>query len=542
MSFKCIFITGGVVSSLGKGLTAASLAMILERYGLKIGMLKLDPYLNVDPGTMNPFEHGEVYVTDDGAETDLDLGHYHRFLQNASLSKYSTASAGQIYSQVLNQERQGSFLGKTIQVIPHITNCIIQAIRNCAEQSNPDILIVEIGGTTGDIESQPFLEAIRQFRQEHTEQCINIHMTYVPFLKAAGEFKSKPTQHSTQTLRSLGIFPDAIFCRSEQPIPNDIKKKISLFCNIHHTAVFNLTDVDSVYALPIALTNEGVDQFLARSLHLPSNNHVDLSDVTTLLQQKPSPNHHARIGVIGKYTQHKDAYKSIFEALTHASLQLNCHTEIIPIDSESLENNSLDTSLLASLDGILVPGGFGQRGWKGKIKAAQYSREHNIPYLGICLGLQDLVTEFAKHVCQLHDANSLEMNPETPHPVVCLMDSQQNIVNIGGTMRLGQYRCHLSHNTLAHSAYQQDTIQERHRHRYEVNPKYLDTLRQHGLIISGVSDQGLCESVEVPNHPWMVGVQFHPEFLSKLLAPHPLFTHFISAALQFSQRRRQCFA
>lgn len=534
MSFKSIFLTGGVVSSLGKGLTAASLALLLERQGLKIAMLKLDPYLNVDPGTMNPYEHGEVYVTDDGVETDLDLGHYHRF-SSVQLSKYSTATSGQIYTRVITKERNGAFLGRTVQVIPHVTNEIIHVIQSCAEHYKPDVLIVEIGGTIGDIESLPFLEAVRQFRCEHPQDCLSLHMTYVPYLKAAKEIKTKPTQHSVQNLRSIGISPDAILCRSESPLNSEVKRKISLFCNVPEHAVFNAIDLErSIYEMPLLLAQENIADFLLHKLGF-SPKPLDLSDwenlVTALCDQNRPV---VRIGLVGKYLEHKDAYKSVFESLSHASVPAGCSLEIVPISPES--EDLLEQ--LSKCDGCLIPGGFGTRSWEGKIAAAGYCREHNIPCFGICLGMQALVVEYARYALNSPLANSLEMDPATPDPVVCMMHGQDTEIK-GGTMRLGAYPCRIDPESKAFAAYKKDLVQERHRHRYEVNPSYINRLQENGLKISGVCPQGeLCEIVEISNHRWMLGVQFHPEFLSKLTNPHPLFVEFLRAALAYSLEKR----
>lgn len=536
MPFKCLFLTGGVVSSLGKGLTAASLALLLERQNLRVAMLKLDPYLNMDPGTMNPFEHGEVYVTDDGIETDLDLGHYHRF-SSVHLSKHSTATSGQIYARVIQKERNGQFLGSTVQVIPHITNEIVQTILDCGTKNNSDVLIVEIGGTVGDIESLPFLEAIRQFCCKNPQNCLNLHMTYIPYLKAAKEVKTKPTQHSVQMLRSIGIMPDAILCRSEEPISEEVKKKISLFCNVADNAVFNIVDAQSIYELPLILFEERIAAFISEKLHLSDSQPIDLTDWQDLVLRlnTPLPNK-VKIALVGKYIQHMDAYKSILEAITHARLKLHYEAEIITIDSE-------DPQLLEKLnqcDGCLVPGGFGSRGWEGKISAAQFCRENQIPYFGICLGMQALVVEYARHVLHLDNADSLEMNPEAHHPIVCTMEGQASLLETGGTMRIGAYPCVLSlKDSKAFQAYQKVEISERHRHRYEVNPDYLSPLQKSGLKVTGTfSEKQLCEIVEIDNHPWMVGVQFHPEFLSKLVEPHPLFVHFLQAAFNFSKNKK----
>ncbi|WP_213357687.1 CTP synthase [Chlamydiifrater phoenicopteri] len=533
MSFKCLFLTGGVVSSLGKGLTAASLALLLERHGLSVSMLKLDPYLNVDPGTMNPFEHGEIYVTDDGAETDLDLGHYYRF-SSVNLSKLSTATSGQIYARVIKKEREGRYLGSTVQVVPHITNEIKEVIRSCVGDQKPDIVIVEIGGTVGDIESLPFLEAIRQFRYENAQDCLNFHMTYVPYLKASGEIKSKPTQHSVQTLRGIGVIPDAILCRSEVALSGDLKRKISLFCSVPEEAVFNIPDVEaSVYELPLILDEESIAQFVMSRLGFSSGDRKNnLDDWKKLVSVLKSPKDKISVGVVGKYLQHKDAYKSIFESLSHAAAGLDCTAEIVPVDADKFDESSL-----RDCQACLVPGGFGNRGWEGKILAAKYCREHNLPYFGICLGLQVMVVEFARNVLGLKDADSLEMNPQTPHPVVCIMDEQNQIVDKGGTMRLGAYPCVLEEGSKVLAAYGYENISERHRHRYEVNNLYEEQFSKAGLRTVGkFLPQGLCEIMELENHNWMIGVQFHPEFKSKLVAPHPLFKAFISKAMSIRAR------
>ncbi|MEG0036960.1 MAG: CTP synthase [Victivallaceae bacterium] len=528
MSFKCIFVTGGVISSLGKGLTGAALSLLIEKSGIVTAMLKLDPYLNVDPGTMNPFEHGEVYVTDDGMETDLDLGHYHRFT-SGKLSKNSVATSGQIYDKVLKKERRGDYLGATVQVIPHITNEIKERIRLCASNTGAQVVIVEIGGTAGDIESLPFLEAIRQFCYENPSNCLKLHMTYVPYLKAAGEVKSKPTQHSVQTLRSIGIIPDAILCRSEIPLSLDIKAKISLFCSVPIKAVFDIPDVtDTVYELPILLHDRQLDDFVLSGLGLNSKTDIDLSDWKRLVYNTKHPKQKLTIGIVGKYLQHKDAYKSVFEALIHAGLSLNTLVEICPVDADSFE---YETSLIGC-DGCLIPGGFGVRGWKGKVEAARYCREQSLPCFGICLGLQIMVIEFALNVLGLEGANSTENDPETAHPVICLLDSQQEILDKGGSMRLGSFPCRLKENSKVFEAYGQSIIHERHRHRYEINNRYITEMQSKGLAVTGVYEQeNLCEIIENQNHPWMIGVQFHPEFKSKPITPHPLFYSFIEAVL-----------
>lgn len=527
---KYIFITGGVVSSLGKGLTLASIAMLLERRGFRIAMLKLDPYLNVDPGTMNPFEHGEVYVTDDGMETDLDLGHYYRYTKTP-LSRSSTATSGQIYDTVIKRERKGDYLGKTVQVIPHITDEIKQRILNCGEVAEAEIVLVEIGGTVGDIESLPFLEAIRQFRYERAADCLNIHMTYVPYLKAAGEVKTKPTQHSVQTLRSIGILPDLILCRSESILSDEIKKKISLFCNIPPESVFDEVDVETtIYEVPLMLHRQGVAESICEQLSLPCPK-IDLTDWEEIVSKIQHPKGSVTVGIVGKYLQHQDAYKSVFEALHHGAIAAGYQLKIKTIESDKITD-------LEGCDGYLVPGGFGSRGWEGKISAAQYCREKKIPYFGICLGMQVMVVEFARHVLHLHHANSTEMDPQTSEPVISLLSEQEEIADLGGTMRLGAYPCLLQEGSRAHAAYGAKSISERHRHRYEFNNRYKEIAEKNGLLLSGKYEKdNLCEIAEVKDHPWMVGVQFHPEFKSRPTEPHPLFRDFVKAMVTFHEKK-----
>lgn len=530
MQPKYIFMSGGVVSSLGKGLTAASIAMLLESRGLKIAMLKLDPYLNVDPGTMNPFQHGEVYVTDDGAETDLDLGHYFRFT-TVHLSRASNATSGQIYDTVIKKERRGDYLGKTVQVIPHVTDEIKQRILHAtAKDPNVDVVIVEIGGTVGDIESLPFLEAIRQFRYERPRDCINIHLTYVPYLKAAGEVKTKPSQHSAQVLRGIGIVPDIILCRCEESLSEEIKDKISLFCNIPKEAVMDEPDVpNSVYEVPIFLHRQELDQKICKLLSL-SPNESNLSSWEIMLQKLYHPKSKLIIGIVGKYLQHKDAYKCVFEALSHAAIDLEVSLEIRTFESEKIEN----LEELMGCDGYLVPGGFGERGWFGKILTAKLCREQKIPYLGLCLGMQIMCVEFARNVLNLKEANSTELDPKAKDPVISLLSEQRGIEDLGGTMRVGAYPCRLKEGSKAEKAYGCTLISERHRHRFEFNNTYKEKMEEKGLTISGTLDNDdLCEIAEIKDHPWMVGVQFHPEFKSKPTSPHPLFRAFIAAALTY---------
>ncbi|NGX60988.1 MAG: CTP synthase [Chlamydiae bacterium] len=528
MQRKYIFITGGVVSSLGKGLTLASIAMLLEKKGFSIAMLKLDPYLNVDPGTMNPFEHGEVYVTDDGVETDLDLGHYYRYT-TSPLSRASTATSGQIYDTVIKRERRGDYLGKTVQVIPHITDEIKNRIVHCGDVGVAEIVLVEIGGTIGDIESLPFLEAIRQFRYERPQDCLNIHMTYVPYLKAAGEVKTKPTQHSVQTLRSIGILPDLILCRSEVNLSSEIKEKISLFCNVPRESVFDEVDVNtSIYEVPLMLRKQGVDDAICKRLSLPTHP-VDLSVWEDLLDKILHPKGTITVGIVGKYLDHKDAYKSVFEALHHGAIAAGYKLQIRAIESDKIPSQDE----LAGCDGYLVPGGFGERGWEGKLEAAHYCREKKIPYFGICLGMQVMVVEFARNVLGLPSANSTEMELATRDPIISLLNEQEEIEEKGGTMRLGAYPCLLREGSRAHAAYGTKSISERHRHRYEFNNKYKALAEEKGLLLSGIYEEGnLCEIAEVKDHPWMVGVQFHPEFKSRPTDPHPLFREFVQAMVE----------
>lgn len=532
MHTKFIFITGGVCSSLGKGLTSASIGMLLEQKGLKIAMLKLDPYLNVDPGTMNPFQHGEVYVTDDGAETDLDLGHYYRYT-NSPLSKASNATSGQIYNTVIRRERRGDYLGKTVQVIPHITDEIKQRIVNCAKQEEgTDVVLVEIGGTVGDIESLPFLEAIRQFRYEHDTQCIDIHLTYVPYLKAAGEVKTKPSQHSVQVLREIGLIPDIIICRCEDTLPQEVKDKISLFCNVPREAVIEEVDVTkSIYEVPLKLLEQGIDQLICKRLEL-NDKKIELPQLKEIIEKITHPKGTITCGIVGKYVQHQDAYKSVFEALAHGAIHEGYKLEIKRIEADKIPQNGQVADAIKGCDGYLVPGGFGERGWEGKIGTAKFCRENKIPYFGICLGMQVLAVEFARNVAKYEDANSTEFDPSTKHPVISLLSEQQNVKDFGGTMRLGAYPCQLKQDSKAFQAYGQSLISERHRHRYEFNNAFQKDMEEKGLLLSGLYEEsGLCEIAEVREHPWMLGVQFHPEFKSKPTDPHPLFRDFIKAMI-----------
>ena len=533
MGRKFIFITGGVISSLGKGITSSSLSLLLEEKGLKVALMKLDPYLNVDPGTMNPFQHGEVYVTDDGAETDLDLGHYYRFTRSP-LSRVSNTTSGQIYDTVLKKERRGDYLGKTVQVIPHITDEIKRRILACSEQEKGiDVTIVEIGGTVGDIESQPFLEAIRQFRQERSHQCLNIHLTYVPYIAHAGEVKTKPTQHSIQMLQQSGIFTDMIFCRCESPLPDDIKAKISLFCNVKEEAVIDVIDIKgTIYEAPLLLLETGADEIISEMLDLPKKRPL-LKKWRQMVDDFLQAERTVTIGIVGKYLECKDAYKSVIEALIHGGIANKAKVKLVYIESDKFKTREEFAKLSHECDGILVPGGFGRRGWEGKVIAARYCREENIPYFGICLGMQVLVVEFARNVLHLPHANSTEFESETPTPIISLLSEQKKVTNIGGTMRLGAFPCTLDSKSKVFSIYgKKKEIQERHRHRYEFNNDYKDLCEKKGLAIVGTYKDGeLCEIVENQHHPWMIGVQFHPEFLSKPTEPHPLFSSFIGAAL-----------
>lgn len=532
METKYIFVTGGVCSSLGKGLTAAAIGMLLEKKGLSVAMLKLDPYLNVDPGTMSPYQHGEVYVTDDGAETDLDLGHYYRFT-NSPLSAASNATSGQIYNTVIRRERQGDYLGKTVQVIPHITDEIKQRILACAKQKeNIDVVLVEIGGTVGDIESLPFLEAIRQFRNNHSRECINIHLTYVPYLRAAGEVKTKPSQHSVQQLRAIGIFPDFIVCRSEVALSEDVKDKIALYCNVTREAVIEEVDVETtIYEVPLQLHEQNIDAMICKLLNLPDKK-INLSEWEKIIHSIRNPKGTITVGLVGKYVLHQDAYKSILEALDHAAVAAGYNLEIKQFEADKVVHNNSVEETIKGCDGYLIPGGFGERGVMGKILSAKYCRENKIPYFGICLGMQIMAIEFARHVAKIEDANSTEIDATTKNPVIALLSEQQGVQEMGGTMRLGNYQCKLKHGTHAYKAYKKDVINERHRHRYEFNNKYKEQMEKLGFIVSGTMENGqLCEIAEISGHPWMVGVQFHPEFKSKPTAPHPLFRDFINAVI-----------
>ncbi len=521
-----------MVSSLGKGLTAASIGYLLECRGIKIAMLKLDPYLNVDPGTMNPFQHGEVYVTDDGAETDLDLGHYYRYT-HSPLTRASNATSGQIYDTVIKKERKGEYLGKTVQVIPHVTDEIKARIEACSVQEpDTEVVLVEIGGTIGDIESLPFLEAIRQFRHARPADCMNIHLTYVPYLKAAGEVKTKPTQHSVQALREIGIIPDMIICRCEQSLNEELKEKISLFCNVRKEAVIDEKDVEhSIYEVPGMLHRQGLDLMICEMLHLEKGT-SDLSRWEKMVHSVLHPKGKVVIGIVGKYMDHQDAYKSVFEALHHGAAAAGVELEIRKFESDRIVENGSVEQAIGGCEGYLVPGGFGSRGWEGKILTAHYCRTKNIPYFGLCLGMQVMLVEFARYALGLKEAHSTEVDPNTPDPVVSMLAEQKQLQNLGGTMRLGAYPCELKPGSLAEQAYGKKLIWERHRHRYEFNNAYKKAFEEKGMLFSGKLERGeLCEISEVAGHPWMLGVQFHPEFKSKPLEPHPLFCDFIRTIL-----------
>jgi len=529
MDTKFIFITGGVVSSLGKGITAASLGRLLKSRGLKVANQKLDPYINVDPGTMSPYQHGEVFVTEDGAETDLDLGHYERFT-DVNLSKYSSVTTGKIYWSVITKERRGDYLGGTVQVIPHITNEIKESVLNVARQTNPDVVITEIGGTVGDIEGQPFLEAIRQLKHDQGKgNVIFIHVTLIPYLKAAGELKTKPTQHSVKQLREIGIQPDILVCRTEKELYSGLKDKIALFCNVEKENVLQAMDADTLYEVPLMFEKEGLATAACELLGMDCAE-PDLKEWTDMVEKEKATRGKVKIALVGKYVELRDAYLSVAESLKHAGIHNGVEVEIDWIQSEDVNADNISEKL-SGADGILVPGGFGDRGIEGKILAVKYARENKVPFFGICLGLQMAVVEYARNVVGLAGAHSSELDPETPHPVIDIMPDQINIEDKGGTMRLGTYPCKVSPGTKAFEAYGSELIYERHRHRYEVNNQYRDTLADHGLVFSGLSpDERLVEMIELPGHPWFVAGQFHPEFKSRPTRPQPLFREFIAAA------------
>jgi CTP synthase len=536
MSAKYVFVTGGVMSSLGKGITASSLGRLLKARGLKVQVQKFDPYINVDPGTMSPFQHGEVFVTEDGAETDLDIGHYERFIDE-NLSRAANHTAGAVWDRVLRKERKGEYLGSTVQVIPHITNEIKARIRSVAEATDTDVVITEIGGTVGDIESHPFLEAIRQFRREAgPENVIYLHVTLVPYIDTAGELKTKPTQHSVNELRRIGIHPDVLVCRSTEPLPREIREKIALFADVDVDAVITNPDVADVYLVPLALQEQGLDELVVRKLGIDAPP-ADLGEWLELTERINQRKESVEIALVGKYVKLHDAYLSVHEALKHAGIHNGARVHVRWVDAEDMSLEEARAAL-AGVDGVLVPGGFGSRGWEGKILACRVAREDEIPYLGICLGMHVAVSEFARHVCDLDGANSTEMDPETPFPVIDLLPEQKEVEDLGGTMRLGAQAVELGEGTRTREVYGESVISERHRHRYEVNNAYRQQLLDGGLVISGTFQEGrLVEIVELPDHPWFVASQFHPEFKSRPTRPAPLFREFVAAALQRARSR-----
>lgn len=530
---KYIFITGGVVSSIGKGITAASIGRILKSRGLRVSIQKHDPYLNVDAGTMSPYQHGEAFVTEDGAETDLDLGHYERFI-DINLTKDNSVTTGKIYNAVISKERKGEFLGKTVQIIPHITDEIKASIKRLNKPGQPplDVIIVEIGGTVGDIEGLPFLEAIRQFRNDiGRENVLYVHVSFFPYLKSAKEIKSKPTQHSIKELRSIGIQPDILICRTQSRLTDSVKEKISLFCDIPKNGIIEIGDVDSIYEVPLVLEEQGLGDLIVKKLQL-TDKKPDLKEWQEMLYRLGHPEKKTTIAVIGKYIRLKDAYMSINEALIHAGIYHQCKIEIKRIDADFLLKDDVK-NFLKGVQGILIPGGFGTRGIEGKIHAVRFARENKIPFMGICLGMQCALLELARNKLGLTGANSVEFDPDTPYPIFVLLENQKNISEKGGTMRLGNYNCHLTKGTLAYKIYEREVIQERHRHRYEFNNKFLSKFEQAGIIFSGMNlENNLVEIIELKEHPWFVGVQFHPEFKSRPNHPHPLFRSFIEAAIK----------
>ncbi len=534
---KFIFVTGGVVSSLGKGIASASLGMLLQSRGLNVTILKMDPYLNVDPGTLSPYQHGEVYVTDDGAETDLDLGHYERFL-NKNMSQKNNATTGQIYYTVIQRERNGDYLGKTVQVIPHITDEIKRRIMELTKDDKLDVVITEVGGTVGDIESLPFLEAIRQFRLDvGTENQLNVHLTLVPYIKAAKEFKTKPTQHSVMRLREIGIQPDILLCRAETSLDKEMKQKIGLFCSVPVESVISAPDVPSIYEVPLMFREGGLDDILVDKLKLQCQK-PKLGEWKQVIEKAMHPKSEVKIVVCGKYVELQDSYKSIAESFAHAGMANDTRVNLEWIEAEHIEGKSPE-EVLKDIHGLLVPGGFGTRGSEGKIDAIRYARENNIPFFGICLGLQCAVIEFSRNVCGLNRANSKEFDETTPHPVIDLMEDQKRIKSKGGTMRLGAQPCQITKGTKAYGIYGKELISERHRHRYEVNNQYKEILEEQGMKLSGINPElDLVEIIEIPEHPWFVAVQFHPELKSRVINPHPLFREFVKAALKYQKTKK----
>lgn len=531
---KYIFVTGGVTSSLGKGIIAASLAKLLQARGLKTTIQKFDPYINVDPGTLNPYEHGECYVTEDGAETDLDLGHYERFL-NIHTSQANNVTTGRIYQTVINKEREGDYLGKTVQVVPHITDEIKRRMLLLGEKNEYDVILTEIGGTVGDIESLPFIEAVRQLQWEMPEEdCIVVHLTLIPYLKAAKELKTKPTQHSVKLMSENGIHPDILVCRTERPLSDDLKRKIALFCNVKENAVIEAADASTIYEVPIAMLREKLDLIVLKKLQITNYNEPELSKWKEFLEKLKHPRHKVTIGLIGKYIELQDAYKSILESFIHAGAMNDCKVQVVNVHSEYISDENV-AEKLNGLDGLLVAPGFGFRGVEGKIVAVKYARENNLPFFGICLGMQMAAIEFARNVLGIKDADSTEMHEDTLNPVIDMMEEQKKITMKGGTMRLGSYPCEIKDNTLAYSIYGTSTINERHRHRWEFNNKYLERFEEAGMIASGINLQtGLVEIIELSNHPFFIGVQYHPELKSTVENPQPLFVNFIKAAKDFT--------
>ncbi|GAA0872088.1 CTP synthase [Gangjinia marincola] len=534
---KYIFVTGGVSSSLGKGIIAASLAKLLQARGYRVTIQKLDPYINVDPGTLNPYEHGECYVTEDGAETDLDLGHYERFL-NVNTSQANNVTTGRIYQSVIEKERRGDFLGKTVQVVPHITNEIKERIQILGNSGDYDIVITEIGGTVGDIESLPYVEAVRQLKWELGEDnALVIHLTLIPYLSAAGELKTKPTQHSVKTLMESGVSADILVCRTEHELSDDLRQKLALFCNVRKEAVIQSIDASTIYEVPNLMLEEGLDTITLKKLGLQAKNEPDLKRWNEFLSRYKNPKQEVSIGLIGKYVELQDSYKSIIESFNHAAAANEVKVHLERIHSEHIDEETI-SKRIAHLDGILVAPGFGERGIEGKIKAVQYARENNIPFLGICLGMQMAVIEFSRNVLGLKDASSTEMDPETPHPVIDIMEDQKQITTKGGTMRLGSWDCTLKENSLIHEVYGEKNIKERHRHRFEYNNSYKDQLTDAGLKATGINPKtGLVEVIEIPSHPWFIGVQYHPEYKSTVASPHPLFVQFVGAAKKHTKKK-----
>ena len=535
---KYIFVTGGVSSSLGKGIIAASLAKLLQARGLRVTIQKFDPYINVDPGTLNPYEHGECFVTEDGAETDLDLGHYERFL-NINTSQANNVTTGRIYQTVINREREGDYLGKTVQVVPHITDEIKRRMMLLGEKNQYDVILTEIGGTVGDIESLPFIEAVRQIQWElPDEDCLVVHLTLIPYLKAAKELKTKPTQHSVKLMSENGVHPDILVCRTERPLSDDLKRKIALFCNVKVDSVIEAADASTIYEVPINMLREKLDLIVLKKLNITEYNEPELTKWKEFLEKVKHPGNKVTIGLIGKYIELQDAYKSILESFIHAGAMNDCKVQVVNVHSEYIDEENVNEKLIG-LDGLLVAPGFGFRGVEGKIIAVKYARENNLPFFGICLGMQMAAIEFARNVLGLKDADSTEMNPDTPAPVIDMMEEQKKVSMKGGTMRLGSYPCVIKENTLAYSIYGKTEIHERHRHRWEFNNKYLQQFEDAGMMASGINPQsGLVEIIELNNHPFFIGVQYHPELKSTVENPHPLFVNFIKAAKDFSHQNQ----